>query len=126
MSFATADGQPVTLSFTAKWHPGKSLTDYAEMTVTSKSFKQLTSGMNKKELAAIEQGTVTEGIRKKAVVMAYGYPPEHVTTSLNADRWNYWLTRHRQVSICFDEDERMLATCPGKKRIFTEIKELFN
>ena len=30
---------------------------------------------------------------KDAVLMAYGYPPDHKTPKLEDDTWSYWLGR---------------------------------
>jgi len=49
----------------------------------------------------IMQGTVTEGMSKEAVVMAYGYPPTHKTPSLNRPVWRYWDARASQLLVYF-------------------------
>jgi hypothetical protein len=46
---------------------------------------------------------------KPGVVFALGYPPPHVTPSLEADRWTYWTNRFNKLAILFDEKGSVLA-----------------
>ena len=52
----------------------------------------------------IKAGTITEGMSKDAVIMAYGYPPTHRTYSLKANRWTYWLNRFLTQEVRFEDD----------------------
>jgi hypothetical protein len=54
---------------------------------TTKTLEELTEGMTDQKIQAIKHGTVLNGISKSAVLVAYGYPPEHRTGS------NYSSTR---------------------------------
>jgi len=47
----------------------------------------------KNEQKNIRIGQIVTGMSKAAVLMAYGYPPEHRTPSLDSDRWVYWTTK---------------------------------
>jgi hypothetical protein len=44
----------------------------------------------REERAFIEKGKVGVGMRKDAVIAAFGYPPSHATPSLSYDNWTYW------------------------------------
>lgn len=51
----------------------------------------------------IEQGKALVGMSKRGVVLALGYPPPHVTPSLDADRWVYWTNRMNRVAVIFQD-----------------------
>jgi hypothetical protein len=51
----------------------------------------------------IEQGKALVGMSKRGVVLAMGYPPKHVTPSLDADRWVYWTNRVNRVAVLFQD-----------------------
>lgn len=59
---------------------------------------------NAKERANIEDGTVTVGMRKAAVIVARGYPPSHETPSLQRDQWKYWNNRWDTIIVKFKND----------------------
>ena len=52
----------------------------------------------------IKNGTITPGMSKKAVLMAYGYPPTHKTPLLTSDIWYYWYSRPSKVIVYFKDD----------------------
>ena len=60
--------------------------------------------LTKKEQANIKNGTISLGMRKEAVLMAYGYPPSHKTPTLSSNVWVYWEGRRRKVNIFFKDD----------------------
>jgi len=57
----------------------------------------------------VRLGKAMVGMSKRGVVFAMGYPPPHVTPSLDADRWFYWTNRFNKVAVLFDEGGRVLA-----------------
>jgi hypothetical protein len=57
----------------------------------------------------IKKGQALIGMSKQGVVFAMGYPPSHVTPTLEADRWTYWTNRFNKVAILFDETGRVSA-----------------
>jgi len=67
----------------------------------SKAFKKFT----KKEQKHIRSATLAIGMSKDAVLMAYGYPPEHRTPNLEADRWLYWGNRWASKGYMFEKDK---------------------
>lgn len=53
----------------------------------------------------IKKGVITLGMSKKAVLMAYGYPPTHKTPLLTSDVWYYWYARLHKVNVYFKDDK---------------------
>jgi len=53
----------------------------------------------------IKRGIITLGMSKKAVLMAYGYPPTHKTPLLTSDIWRYWYARLHKVNVYFKDDK---------------------
>ncbi|MBU4011616.1 MAG: hypothetical protein KJ882_12720, partial [Proteobacteria bacterium] len=57
------------------------------------------------DLNNIKKGIVAIGMSKKAVIMAYGYPPTHKTPHLTSDVWQYWYARVNKVNVYFKNDK---------------------
>jgi hypothetical protein len=113
ISFVTVeDQQKYWVNITEKFHPGKTIGDYAKLMFSEKNFDQLTEGMTETEIEGIKEGVVKIGMSKEAVLVSYGYPPEHKTPSLERDTWYYWTNRFRSKAINFDEDGK---ACKKKK-----------
>lgn len=53
----------------------------------------------------IKKGIVALGMSRKAVLMAYGYPPTHKTPLLTSDVWYYWYARLHKVNVYFKDDK---------------------
>jgi hypothetical protein len=104
-----ADNRVYNIYFTKNWHPGKSIEDYKNLMFTIKSLEELTEGMNETEVRAIKDGIIVDGMSKNAVLVAYGYPPEHRTGSLFSDRWIYWRNKYVTFAICFDKNEKTVS-----------------
>jgi hypothetical protein len=54
-----------------------------------------------RERKHIRQGTVGKGMRKKAVLVAIGYPPITETPSLDMNTWTYWSSRFNRFRVHF-------------------------
>jgi len=107
ISFTTVhDNRNYNIYFTRNWHPGKTDEDYKNLMLTPKTFEELTEGMSENEIKAIQNGIVVNGMSKRAVLVSYGYPPEHRTRSLHSNVWVYWENKFKSFTVCFDEDER--------------------
>lgn len=50
----------------------------------------------------IETASIIEGMSKKGVVLAVGYPPDHATPSLEGDVWKYWKGRVDTLELTFE------------------------
>ncbi len=81
-------------------HSGLSGEDWANKHFASK--KVNLSKFSKLERNAIAAAEVKKGMGKKAVLVAYGYPPAHKTPSLEASQWLYWITRWNKIVVTFD------------------------
>ncbi len=60
------------------------------------------SRFTKLERQHIKSGTVAKGMRKKAVLVAIGYPPKHQTPSLDMEQWTYWSSRFNRFVVHFN------------------------
>jgi len=56
------------------------------------------------EKKQISSGTVAKGMRKKAVLVAIGYPPITETMSLDVNTWVYWSHRYNRFNVNFTND----------------------
>lgn len=61
--------------------------------------------VTEEERENIKNGTIAIGMSKKAVLLAYGYPPSHKTPLLTSDIWHYWYTRPQQIIVHFKDDK---------------------
>lgn len=64
------------------------------------SFHKLTG----EEQENVKNGIIDVGMSKDAVLMAYGYPPSHVTPNLSGNVWTYWENRVRRVVVHFKDN----------------------
>jgi hypothetical protein len=56
------------------------------------------------EQKQINSGTVANGMRKSAVLVAIGYPPITETLSLDVNTWVYWSARYNRFKVNFSND----------------------
>jgi hypothetical protein len=54
------------------------------------------------EINHIESGTVANGMRKEAVIIAIGYPPITETFSQVSNQWVYWTSRFNRFKVNFE------------------------
>lgn len=107
ISFVTADDKRrYGIYFTSRWHPGHTIEDYKNYMFTTKTFEELAADMSEREISAIKNGVIVDGMSKKAVLVAYGRPPEHKTPSLQGSIWYYWRNKFRHFEVCFDQEDR--------------------
>jgi len=105
-------GEKISVSFINRWHPRESIYSYRNYMFTQKNFKELTEGLSHDEILAIKMGAVIEGMSKRAVLISYGYPPEHVNRDLSAKKWVYWENKKKRKYIFFDENEKVISRAP--------------
>ncbi len=60
---------------------------------------------NKLDKKAIENGIVTIGMSKKAVLVSLGYPPASATPNLKLNQWRYWKNRWNTILVFFKNDK---------------------
>lgn len=63
------------------------------------------SRFSSSEREYIALGRVGEGMRKKAVIAAIGYPPITETPSLENNEWTYWSSRFNRFIVKFKNDK---------------------
>ncbi|MDH3976537.1 MAG: hypothetical protein OEV42_19915 [Deltaproteobacteria bacterium] len=97
------DGKKYVIHYQPKYHPGVNIETFKKRLFTSKPLSALTKGFTKREKKNIKLGKVTTGMKKKAVLVAYGYPPEHKTESTKSNIWIYWLDRFRTMKVVFND-----------------------
>ncbi len=59
------------------------------------------ASMSTQDQSGIAQGQIFPGMSKQGVTIALGYPPDHKTPSLNADRWVYWNSKMGTFNVNF-------------------------
>ena len=92
--------------FTKRYHPGKTSHDYLDYMFTTKNFEELTAGLSDNEISAIKSGAVFDGMSKEAVLICYGPPPEHATSSQDSRIWTYWKNKKNKITIIFNSNNR--------------------
>ncbi len=73
----------------------------AENILESEIYKKLSVT----DKASVAAGTITEGMSKEAVLMAYGNPPTHRTPSITGNRWTYWENRFKTMVVTFGPED---------------------
>ncbi len=97
------DRDEYTISFTDKYHPGKTIYDYVETMFTEKNISELLKGLNQKEIDSINNGVIMVGMSKRAVLISYGYPPEIKTPDLTNNIWTYYFNESKTEEVIFDD-----------------------
>lgn len=72
--------------------------------IFSKTFSKSPTNLEKfssLERGKISQGKIAKGMSKKAVIVAYGYPPYIKTPTLESNEWVYWTSRFDKVNVTF-------------------------
>lgn len=59
----------------------------------------------KSEKKNILEGKVEKGMSKEAVLVARGYPPMHVTSSLEENLWKFWRHRFSTANVIFKDNK---------------------
>ncbi|HED40265.1 MAG TPA: hypothetical protein ENJ13_07510 [Chromatiales bacterium] len=63
------------------------------------------SKSSKKVQEAIMNGQVIVGMTKAETILAYGYPPTHVTPTTDLNQWTYWVNRWNRIVVNFEDDK---------------------
>jgi hypothetical protein len=61
--------------------------------------------LTRQEQDNVRNGTIEVGMSRKAVIMAYGYPPSHQTPSIQGDAFTYWVNRFHTRRVSFTGDK---------------------
>ncbi|HES59414.1 MAG TPA: hypothetical protein ENO18_03195 [Caldithrix sp.] len=77
--------------------------DFKDELLQPKNFQQLTAGLTQSEIDNILAGTISTGMSKRAVLIAYGPPPQHKTRNTAENTWYYWIKKSgRPIDVKFD------------------------
>jgi len=52
----------------------------------------------------IKKARAIEGMSRRGIIIAMGYPPKHVTHELDYDEWMYWMNKFNRDAIIFNDD----------------------
>ncbi|MEO5357881.1 MAG: hypothetical protein H7844_11360 [Nitrospirae bacterium YQR-1] len=96
-------------------HGNMSPEAFAKRLFTKKPFEILVTGLTEEEIKSIKGGVVTAGMTKRAVLISYGYPPEHVTPSLEKKKWTYWYATRKKKVLAFDDNGLSVTTTSPKE-----------
>lgn len=72
------------------------------------NIEEMQKNLTDLEELCVKRGYVAPGIRKMAVIMAYGYPPKHRTPSTDMPTWIYWTSRFVNRTLNFDDEGKTL------------------
>jgi hypothetical protein len=97
-------GARFSIHFQSRYHPGVTAEQFAGRLLVLQSLEELTEGMSDHEKSCIERAVVEPGMSGKAVLVSFGYPPEHFTPSVQSNKWFYWLNRFVKKELHFDEN----------------------
>lgn len=67
------------------------------------------ASLTEHEREAVRLGVANVGMRKRAVILAIGYPPHRSTPDLDAPRWLYWHSHFNSFAVIFDKDGRVTS-----------------
>lgn len=100
--------QVYKILFESKYFPNLDLWKFKDLTLTENNLDQLTKDMTSIDIDGIKNARIIKGMSKAAVLIAYGYPPTHLTTTLDMNIWIYWRSRWAKNLVEFDEQGKTL------------------
>ena len=100
-------GQKITIRFMHKHHGMVTPRAYCDRLFTDKPFDELTRGLPKGHIEAIRAGAMKIGMTREATIIAYGYPIESYTPSIDARTWTFMRNRFRRIVVEFDDKGRL-------------------
>ena len=102
----------VTMHLQPKFAPDVSIEALRDRTLTPAPWEKIIEGLEVQEIECVRNAVVQPGISKRAVLAAYGYPPEHITPSLEKPVWTYWINRFIKKELFFDANGRTTTALP--------------
>lgn len=93
------DNQLIYFEYRARNMGGMSVEEYLNLITGPK--KAYLKGLSAPDRKGIKEGRVSNGMTKKGVRMAWGYPAKHRTPSLDDNVWTYWRNRWVMKSVTF-------------------------
>ena len=77
---------------------------YLQRAFTTKNTEEQTKGISKPNIEKLRRGIVEEGMTRKDVLLAYGYPVPHRTPALTDETWIFWNEKLDSVRVVFQKD----------------------
>ena len=62
----------------------------------------------------VKRGRTLEGMTQAGVILAVGYPPEHITPDREYDEWVYWMNKFVSRRLIFDENGIVTDPLPAR------------
>lgn len=110
-------GMTYTMVFVARHHPGLTVDRFMARLFTTKNLSELTRGFSDNELRAVKEGTIRGRMSKQAVIVAYGYPIETYTPTLESNRWTFMDNRFNRTEYEFgDNGYTSVSAAPVRRR----------
>ena len=75
--------------------------------LTTETLETRTADMSELEKNAIAAGQISPGMSREAVLISWGYPPEHRTASLKSPSWIFWTSRFVNKTLVFGADGKL-------------------
>jgi hypothetical protein len=97
-------GQEFYISYDETWMMIP-MEEYLRRIFSDKPQKDLAKGIKSSIYEKIIRGIVEEGMTRKEVLLAYGYPVVHRTPSLLEDTWVYWDAKMNTARVIFKKDK---------------------
>lgn len=91
-------GRPLIIENVRKYTKDEMAIAFSKIAATTKVDLNQFSAVERESILA---GQVKKGMSKKAVLAAIGYPPQHVTPSLDGDDWTYWANLFNRFIVHF-------------------------
>jgi len=109
------NGLEYRILFSKKYFPGTDIDEYAALYFGPDDPLKGSdyAGFSSLEKKGVEEGAIKKGMSRKAVLMAYGYPPRHRTRSIDEDTWSYWNNRLFRMEVRFGKDGRVQQIIGG-------------
>ena len=98
-------GMEIYFEFSSKNMGGMSADAYVDLITSAEPVDY--QGLPAVDRDGIKSGTVTPGMCKDGVMVAWGYPAKHRTPSTDADLWFYWQNRMASIGVQFDADGKV-------------------
>lgn len=97
----------MTLKINKTFDPDLNGQKLFKRTITEQPFEKLIEDFTTLEIEAIKSGILVSGMTKKAVIVSFGYPPEHQTSDMNLDVWYYWRNKWGKLVVEFDDNDKV-------------------
>ncbi|MEN8126644.1 MAG: hypothetical protein ABFR90_02445 [Planctomycetota bacterium] len=94
-------GKTINVLSKSKFLNGKSLSEYLDLILSTTPVSY--GGLSEVDRKGISEGRPYEGMTKKGVMIALGYPCPHDTPSPDFDTWKYWANRFGNYYVTFKD-----------------------